>query len=127
MPETMTHSCGWISSIASACLMAFRMPKSPQPGHQVDFSVLLKSLTSSIDLDLRTGLAPARGDDLVGRDRSTIVLQDGAIHRLASVGTQHVTELAGEVLLDQDQRLRLIEGRTHALPVERPDLHEVQQ
>src|SRR3954470_24480932 len=100
MPDTIMHSCGWISSIASDCFTAFRMPKSPQPGHQVDFSVLLKSLTSSMDLDLRHDLAPYGGHDLVGRDRPAVVLQNRLVHRLAGVGSQNLAELAREVLFD---------------------------
>src|SRR5712692_4244644 len=113
--------------MASACFTAARMPKSPQPGHQVDFSVLLKSLTSSMYLDLRAGFASHAGDDLVCRDRASVVFQNRLVHGLASVGAQHIAELAGEVLLDEHEGLRLVEQGAHAGPVERPHFHEMEQ
>src|SRR3712207_9590614 len=111
MPETMIASCGCTLICARPCLTAFRMPKSPQPGHQVGFSPPLKSLTSSIDLDLRAGLAPHGRHNLVGEDGAAVVLQYPLVHRLAGVGAQQLAELAGEVLFDQHELLSRVQDR----------------
>src|SRR5829696_9039850 len=113
MPETSRTSWGWRSSPASACFNAIRMPKSPQPGHHVDFWPPLKILRS--DTGHLPGAGPGypngaiagrrvehRGDDLVGRDRAAVVLVDALVGLAAGEPPQHVGELAGEVLLDHD-------------------------
>src|SRR5919202_660481 len=95
MPDTSSTSCGWRSSPASACLIAARMPKSPQPGHQVDFWPPLKIFSSDIDR------LPNHGrDDLVRRDRPPVVLIDPLVGLASGQTAQDVGELAGVVLLD---------------------------
>src|SRR5919202_3901727 len=95
MPDTSSTSWGCRSSPASACLMAARMPKSPQPGHQVDLSPPLKIFSSDI-----RHLPGERCDHLVRRDRSPVVLVDSLVGLPTGQPAQVVGELAGVVLLD---------------------------
>src|SRR3712207_7795750 len=93
MPETSKTSCGCRSSAANACLIAARMPKSPQPGHQVDFWPPLKIFSSDTRHLPDAGRDPDGAghvdappdaflvvddhlEDLVGRDRPAVVLVD---------------------------------------------------
>src|SRR5687767_13884699 len=106
-------SWGLRSSPASACFRAIRMPKSPQPGHHVDFWPPLKILRSDTGYlpGLRAGdphRAAAgrpveyRRDHLVRRDWPSVVLVHSEIGLPAGQAAQDVGKLAGEVLLDHD-------------------------
>src|SRR4051794_10127816 len=99
MPETNITSCGCRFAITNACLIAFRIPKSPQPGHHVGFSGLLKTLISSNGLVSSIGknLTLDCRDDLIRRDRTPIVFIDSPVDVATGVLANDVRELAGVV------------------------------
>src|SRR3954471_6440427 len=102
MPETSSTSCGCRSSPANACFSAIRMPKSPQPGHHVDFWPPLKIFRSD------TGHLPHhRHHHLVWRERPSIVLVDLLVRLAAGQAAQHMGKLTGEVLLHHDHPTNL--------------------
>src|SRR5918998_684338 len=131
MPETSSTSCGCRSRAANACLIAARMPKSPQPGHQVDFWPPLKIFSSDTrhlpDAQGATDpnapnvpflVVDDRRDDLVRRDRPSVVLVDLAIRFAPGQAAQHVGELAGVVLLDDDHLADLVQLGRDAVLIE---------
>src|SRR6266516_3901488 len=122
MPETSITSCGWRSSPASACLMEARMPKSPQPGHQVDFWPPLKTFRSDMDYLLGDG-----GDDFVRRERPSVVLVDPPVRLAAGQAAQDVGKLAGVVLLDHDHPPDLVQLGSDGRFIEREDVDELQE
>src|SRR5437867_2451758 len=125
MPETIRTSCGCKSRPASACLTAIRMAKSPQPGHQVDLSPPLKIFRSDTrHLPDAGPLAENVGDDLVWRDRSSVVLIDLPVGLPTGQPAQDVGKLASVVLLDDDHALDLVKLGGDAILVEREDVHE---
>src|SRR5688572_30303261 len=99
MPETSSTWWGNRSRPASACLMPIRMPKSPQPGHQVDLSPPVNSLISDMDQHL----LPDLGGDLGRREWPTLILTNAAVDFPAGPPPDQPGELAGVVLLDGDQ------------------------
>src|SRR5690606_40576940 len=74
MPATMATLWGSMPRSTSAFCSAARTPKSPQPGHHQDFSLVLKSAS----LGIARHLFGLRGD-LLGQERVPVVLPH-AVH-----------------------------------------------
>src|SRR5205809_2770411 len=99
MPETSMTWWGNRPIPGSACLMAARIPKSPQPGHQVDLSPPLKSFRSGlggVSVSGMEGYPYARldpFDDPAGRERATVVFGEQDVGLTAGIHAQHVGQL----------------------------------
>src|SRR5947207_4472292 len=122
MPETMSTWWGYRSIAAKACFTEARIAKSPQPGHQVGFSSILKSFRS----DMCHRLLADPGRDLVAGEWPAVVLQDFFLDVDARRHADDLGELAREVVLNVDDALRAGEHFFCASGWERPDVEVVQ-
>src|SRR5437867_7228994 len=107
MPETSSTWCGNRSNWEHACFIEARMPKSPQAGHHVGCSSLLKSLIS----DMREYSLFDLSRDFVARVRPPVIFQDLVGH----IDARHHAD-------DQSQLARVVVLDVHDLPCHVQDL-----
>jgi len=106
MPATTNVSSGELPVWASAFIIPFMVPKSPQPGHHVGCLSDLKSVNRTFS-ELMLGLLDL-GGEFVGLEVDAVVLVD-ALDPLEDVVFDDVGELAGRVRFDDDDRLRSLD------------------
>src|SRR5437867_8903315 len=122
MPETSRTWCGNRSSWEHACFIEARMPKSPQAGHHVGCSSLLKSLMS----DMREYSLFDLSRDFVARVRPPVIFQKLVGHVDAGHHTNDQGQLARVVVLDVHHLPRIVQYLLGARDRQWPQLVIVQ-